>query len=1168
MKTEKSILLIEDDHEQAILFKQFLSLGVENECQITHKDTLAHSLKYLENNTPSAILLDINLPGNKGLEALDKVRAQAHGVPIVVLSGTGGKEIALEAVKRGAQDYLLKDTITGPVLSRVLCYAIERQELNNALIEQQEDLGRVLGSISDSVWSADLIEGELNYRYYSPVVEQITGYPCEHFMSGLGAWTEIVHPEDRELFLDGVKREFLGEIVEHKYRIIRADGQVRWISGKTSPTLGADGTVVYLDGIVSDITERHNNTETLRQQTQQQAAVAYFSQQALIEHDIQVLMNEAASLAAKTLNVEYTKVLQLLPDNKQLLLCSGVGWKPGLVGHRRVDAGKKSQAGYTLLTEKPIIVTDFQTEDRFTSPPLLTEHNIVSGISVGIPEGKKNWGIFGVHTSRSRNFTSDEIHFISALANTLGSAIAHQNTIKALQASETQYRTLFETTKEGIIIAAPDNTILSVNPAAAAMLGYDAPADLIGTSSALLFQNPKDIQSIYKTLIKNGYIYDLEIAFKTADDMPLYVLASAVAHRDEKGNLLQLEGFFADITKRKEAEENLVLFANAAEQTADSVIITNTQGIITYVNHAFEQMTGYSQREAIGQRPSILKSDRHKKQFFETLWNTILSGEPFRAQFINRKKSGELYYEFKTITPIMSEQGEITHFVSTGKDITESKLAEIALRESEERYRTVADFTYDWEVWIAPDGTYKYSSPSSERVTGYKPGEFEKNKGLLLTLVHPEDQGKVEEHFKHHFTDENVNPIEFRITKRDGKKCWIEHVCQPVYDSHNKWLGRRASNRDITERKRGEEMLQELNQISLALKYTFDEEDIFEIVADGLKNLNLSCGISFVDDSQKNLFFKYLSFSPKAIKAAEKITGLKTEDFLIEIEAIPLYKKVLSEKTTVYQECIEGVVAELLPPSAKKLSSKILNILKSPRAILSPLIIEDKSIGMFSVQSKNLSEDDLPAISAFAHQLSRSLENARLYKQTQERLQRLSTLHTIDLAIAGSLDLQVTLNVLLNEIASQLGIDAANVLLFNPQTQSLEFKTARGFRTSALRHTYLKIGDGFAGRAALNREIIHIPDLRKRDTGFLRSPHWADEKFVTYFGIPLIAKGKVQGVLEIFQRSLIKVDAEWFTFLKTLANQAAIAIDNTSLFNDMQRANDRLTLTYDITLQG
>ncbi|HXJ15737.1 MAG TPA: PAS domain S-box protein, partial [Candidatus Polarisedimenticolia bacterium] len=115
---------------------------------------------------------------------------------------------------------------------------------------------------------------------------------------------------------------------------------------------------------------------------------------------------------------------------------------------------------------------------------------------------------------------------------------------------------------------------------------------------------------------------------------------------------------------------------SAVEQTADAILITDRNGLVEYVNPAFEKMTGFSAAEVLGKKPSILKSDKTNPQIFSRLWATILSGKPFHALFVNRKKSGELYYEDKTISPLKDAQGEITHFVSAGRDTTERKKAE------------------------------------------------------------------------------------------------------------------------------------------------------------------------------------------------------------------------------------------------------------------------------------------------------------------------------------------------------------------------------------------------------------------------------------------------------------------------------------------------------------
>ncbi len=147
-------------------------------------------------------------------------------------------------------------------------------------------------------------------------------------------------------------------------------------------------------------------------------------------------------------------------------------------------------------------------------------------------------------------------------------------------------------------------------------------------------------------------------------------------------------------------------------------------------------------------------------------------------------------------------------------------------------------------------------------------------------------------------------------------------------------------------------------------------------------------------------------------------------------------------------------------------------------------------------------------------------------------------------------------------------MDAAVILLYNPATQALEYTTGRGFRTESLQHTRLPLGEGYAGRAALARQMIHIPDLQGRRTDFLRSPTFFQEGFISYFGIPLIAKGEIKGVLEVFHRAAFEAETEWLNFLETLAGQTAIAIDNAALFKGLQLSNIELTMAYDATIEG
>jgi len=134
--------------------------------------------------------------------------------------------------------------------------------------------------------------------------------------------------------------------------------------------------------------------------------------------------------------------------------------------------------------------------------------------------------------------------------------------------------------------------------------------------------------------------------------------------------------------ERKRAEAAVRRLSSIVEQTNDTVVVTDRKGVIEYVNPAFERLTGYTRVETLSKTPRILNSGSHDKQFYKKLWNTILTGDVFQAEIANRKKSGELFYEVQTITPLRDAQGNITHFVATGKDITEHKRDEEKLRKS------------------------------------------------------------------------------------------------------------------------------------------------------------------------------------------------------------------------------------------------------------------------------------------------------------------------------------------------------------------------------------------------------------------------------------------------------------------------------------------------------
>lgn len=232
-----------------------------------------------------------------------------------------------------------------------------------------------------------------------------------------------------------------------------------------------------------------------------------------------------------------------------------------------------------------------------------------------------------------------------------------------------------------------------------------------------------------------------------------------------------------------------------------------------------------------------------------------------------------------------------------------------------------------------------------------------------------------------------------------------------------------------------------------------------------------------------------------------------------------------------------------------------------------PLEVNGRIIGAIDLQSAqeaafNATDERLMVM--FATRAALMVEHVRVLEQTERRLQRLTVLRTIETAIASSLELGVTLNVLLEQITSQLKVDAAAVFLLEPNLQILEYAAGRGFLGSGITRARLRIGEDLVGRAVLERVVVGVADISEV-TPF--PEYLTGEGFVTYYVAPLIAKGKVRGVLELYYRRRFIPDPEWPDFLETLARQAAVAIEDASMFAELQKSYTDLMVAYDASIE-
>lgn len=436
-------------------------------------------------------------------------------------------------------------------------------------------------------------------------------------------------------------------------------------------------------------------------------------------------------------------------------------------------------------------------------------------------------------------------------------------------------------------------------------------------------------------------------------------------------------------------------------------------------------------------------------------------------------------------------------------------------------------------VWYAVEGWPVEFVSDNIRQFGYTPQDFYNGKVSYASVIHPDDLERVSSEVKE-YTQANVLEFtqEYRILTLDRQVRWVDDRTWVKRNVKGEVASYQGIVLDITERKKTEGALRE------------SEEKFRSIVENSL------AGIFKVDDS-----FRFVYANAELCRILDypinELIGMNFQDGLSE-----------ESRAIVVDRYIRRQRGEDIPP---RYELKIKQRNGAERDIEMIVSVVRDSTGKPSTMGQIVDITERKKADEVIRASERRLSEALLV--ASRRLERLETLRRIDNAIASSLDLRHTLSVFLNQLRNQLNVDAADILLFDPHSFTYDYAFGIGFHLDTLTNSSIRLDNDPVGTIVLNRQQIQIPDLRK-ESDFARHQAFMAERFVSYFGVPLITKGEVRGVLEIFHRTPETFDKEWTDFLESLAGQAAISIDNAALFDDLQRSNLELTLAYDATIEG
>ena len=426
--------------------------------------------------------------------------------------------------------------------------------------------------------------------------------------------------------------------------------------------------------------ERCRIEHAIRRAASQQRAIANLGEFALRERDLQAVFDYATRLIAETLNIEFCKILQCIPGDR-LLLLAGVGWKDGLLGAATVSTGINSQAGYTLVSRSPVIVTDLREESRFRGPPLLVEHGVVSGMSCIIQDIEgKSWGVLGAHAKRRVTFTIDNINFLTSAAEYSRRRNPQAPNKSTLQQNEKQLRDLAETIPQLAWYANADGYITWYNKR-----WYD----YTGTSAEQMrgwgwqsVHDPAvlpDVLKRWKRSIASGQPFSMVFPLRGADGVFRPFLTKVMPLANDQGCVVQWFGTNTDISEQQEMQEALRAsqqrFSEFMQCLPGLAWIKDLEGRYVYVNEAARNTFGKADG-LYGQTDDQIFEHETAAQFRK---NDVLAlGQPAGIQVIEklRHPDGSVHYSLVSKFPMTGVDGRPNMIGGVAIDVTDWKLAE------------------------------------------------------------------------------------------------------------------------------------------------------------------------------------------------------------------------------------------------------------------------------------------------------------------------------------------------------------------------------------------------------------------------------------------------------------------------------------------------------------